>query len=265
MSSYNDKFEKESIPPNTTSQKAYSVKFIAVGDSYVGKSCITTRFVKDKFEEDRIAAIGVEFGSRQIIYNNTNYLVQIWDTAGLENFKSIIREYYKESAVAILVYDITNVESFNNIKNWLEDCKYLAPSKTLLVLIGNKIDKEEERAVTKEIGEEFATENGMLFFETSALSGIGIENVFQKCVENIDKRINEGFYDLNDMSGNGIKKMKNKGENNVLEKKTLTKENKKKKKCCLQNKLLYFLNFFIIIILNNFNLLIFFLKNLINS
>ena len=217
MSSYNDKFEKESIPPNTTSQKAYSVKFIAVGDSYVGKSCITTRFVQDKFEEDRIAAIGVEFGSRQIIYNNTNYLVQIWDITGQEN--SIIRGYYKESAVALLIYDITNVESFNNIKNWLEDCKYLAPSKTLLVLIGNKIDIEEERKITKEMGEDFANENNMLFFETSARSCIGIEYVFQKCIENIDKRINEGFYDLNDMSGNGIKKMKNKGEYNVLEKK----------------------------------------------
>ena len=219
MSSYNDKFEKESIPPNTTSQKAYSVKFIAVGDSYVGKSCITTRFVQDKFEEDRLATIGVEFGERQIIYNNTNYLVQILDTAGQESFKSIIRGYYKESAVAILVYDITNVESFNNIKNLLEDCKYLAPSKTLLVLIGNKIDIEEERKITKEMGEDFANENNMLFFETSARSGIGIEYVFQKCIENIDKRINEGFYDLNDMSGNGIKKMKNKDEYNALEKK----------------------------------------------
>ena len=85
------------------------------------------------------------------------------------------------------------------------------------------------------MGEDFANENNMLFFETSARSGIGIEYVFQKCIENIDKRINEGFYDLNDMSGNGIKKMKNKGENNVLEKKILTKENKKKNKCCLQN------------------------------
>ena len=91
------------------------------------------------------------------------------------------------------------------------------------------------------MGEEFANENGMLFFETSALSGIGIENVFQKCVENIDKRINEGFYDLYDISRNGIKKMKIYGENRVgefiIDKKALAEVNKSKKKnkkkCCL--------------------------------
>ena len=217
------------------------VKFIIVGDSGVGKSQIIIRFVHDKFDKAHGATLSCEYGLKHIIYNNTDYLVQIMDTAGQEQFKSITRGYYKESAVAIVVYDITDELSFNNIKDWLEDCKNLAPSKTLLVLIGNKIDKEEERAITKEMGEEFATENGMLFFETSALSGIGIENVFQKCVENIDKRINEGFYDLNDMSGNGIKKMKIYGENRVgefiVDKKALAEgnksKNKNKKNCCV--------------------------------
>ena len=240
MSLFNDEFEGESIPPNAN-QKAYMVKFIIVGDSGVGKSQIIIRFVHDKFDKAHGPTLSFEYGSKHIIYNNTDYLVQIMDTAGQEQFKSITRGYYKESAVAIVVYDITDELSFNNIKDWLEDCKNLAPSKTLLVLIGNKIDKEEERKITKEMGEEFATENGMLFFETSALSGIGIENVFQKCVENIDKRINEGFYDLNDMSGNGIKKMKIYGENRVgefiVDKKALAEGNKSKKKnkknCCV--------------------------------
>ena len=165
MSLFNDEFEGESIPPNAN-QKAYMVKFIIVGDSGVGKSQIIIRFVHDKFDEAHGATLFCEYGSKHIIYNNTDYLVQIMDTAGQEQFKSITRGYYKESAVAIVVYDITDELSFNNIKDWLEDCKNLAPSKTLLVLIGNKIDKEEERAVTKEMGEEFATENGMLFFET---------------------------------------------------------------------------------------------------
>ena len=238
MSLFNDEFEGESIPPNAINQKAYSIKFIVVGDSAVGKSNIIIRFVQNIFDEAHLSTIGCEFGTKHIIYNNTDYLVQIWDTAGQEQFKSITRGYYKESAVAMVVYDITNENSFNSIKEWLDDCKNLAPSKILLVLIGNKIDKEDERAVTKEMGEDFANENGMLFFETSALSGIGIENAFQKCIENIDKRINEGFYDLNSISSNGIKKMKIYGENRVggfiVDKKALSEgnKNKKKKKCC---------------------------------
>ena len=140
MSLFNDEFDGESIPPNAN-QKAYMVKFIIVGDSGVGKSQIIIRFVHDKFDKAHGATLSCEYGLKHIIYNNTDYLVQIMDTAGQEQFKSITRGYYKESAVAIVVYDITDELSFNNIKDWLEDCKNLAPSKTLLVLIGNKIDK----------------------------------------------------------------------------------------------------------------------------
>ena len=241
ISSNRDEFEGESIPPYANLEKSFSVKFIIVGDSNVGKSNIIIRFIQDQFDIYHSPTLACEFGTKHIIYNDTDYLVQIWDTAGQEEYKSITRGYYKESAVSIVVYDITNEESFNNIKEWLNDCKNLSPSSTLLVLIGNKIDLEEERKVTKEMGEDFANENGMLFFETSALNGNGIENTFQKCIENIDRRIREGFYDLNDLSKNGVKIRKNQGENNIgentVDKKALAEENKRKKKndCCLYN------------------------------
>ena len=158
-----------------------------------------------------------------------------------EQYKSITRSYYKESAVAMMVYDIRKEESFEHIKVWLEDCKNLTPSSTLLVLIGNKNDLEEERKITKEMGENFANENSMIFFETSALNGSGVDNAFQKCIENIDRRIKEGFYDLNEISRSGIKIMKNNGvdsvSDNIVDKKALAEGTKRKMNinCCIFN------------------------------
>ena len=241
MLSNDYEFEEESILPNINVEKSYGVKFIIVGDSSVGKSSILVRFTSSKFDEKHSPTLSMEFGSKHIIYNNSDYLVQIWDTAGQEQYKSITRSYYKESAVAMMVYDIRKEESFEHIKVWLEDCKNLTPSSTLLVLIGNKNDLEEERKITKEMGENFANENNMIFFETSALNGSGVDNAFQKCIENIDRRIKEGFYDLNEISRSGIKIMKNNGvdsvSDNIVDKKALAEGAKKKKSinCCIFN------------------------------
>ena len=123
--------------------------------------------------------------------------IQIWDTAGQENFRSITRAYYKNSICACIVYDITNRKSFEDVKLWLEDCKSQSPRKILLVLIGNKIDLEDKREVSFEEGEKFAKENNMMFLETSAKNGDNIENIFYNSAAIIDKKIEEKFYDLN--------------------------------------------------------------------
>ena len=223
---------------NNQYEYSYSVKFIIVGDSSVGKSNILLRFSRNIFDSGHQATLGIEFANKHLIYNNTDYLVQIWDTAGQENFRSVTRAYYKASAVAMVVYDITKEESFEHIKTWLSDCKELAPNTVLLVLVGNKTDLEEQRVISKERGENLAKENNMLFFETSAKLGDGIEQAFQKSIEAVDQRIRSGYYNLSDSSKHGIKKIVSGNENDngerIIDKKSLSLGKKQKNDdfCC---------------------------------
>ena len=223
---------------NSQYEYSYSVKFIIVGDSSVGKSNILLRFSRNIFDSGHQATLGIEFANKHLIYNNTDYLVQIWDTAGQENFRSVTRAYYKASAVAMVVYDITKEESFEHIKTWLSDCKELAPNTVLLVLVGNKTDLEEQRVISKERGENLAKENNMLFFETSAKLGDGIEQAFQKSIEAVDQRIRSGYYNLSDSSKHGIKKIVSGNENDngerIIDKKSLSigKKQKNDDFCC---------------------------------
>ena len=217
---------------------SYSVKFIIVGDSSVGKSNILLRFSRNIFDSGHQATLGIEFANKHLIYNNTDYLIQIWDTAGQENFRSVTRAYYKASAVAMVVYDITKEETFEHIQSWLKDCKDLAPKTVLLVLVGNKTDLEDQRVISKERGENLAKENNMMFFETSAKSGKGIEEAFQKSIEAVDQKIRSGYYNLSDSSKHGIKKIVSGNENDngerIIDKKSLSigKKQKNDDLCC---------------------------------
>ena len=174
----------------------YLLKYIIIGDSSVGKSNLLLRYAHDKFNEDYQATIGVEFGAKNVEINNKTFRIQIWDTAGQENFRSITRAYYKNSVCAIIVYDITNKESFNNIQNWIEDCKNQCPKTVFFVLVGNKNDLENERKVSFEEGKKFADSNDILFFESSAKTGNNVEDIFYKSAECISERIIKNDYDL---------------------------------------------------------------------
>ena len=182
----------------------YLFKYIIIGDSSVGKSNILLRYIHDKFNEEFQSTIGVEFGAKNIKIEDKIYRIQIWDTAGQETFRSITRAYYKNSVCACVVYDITNRNSFQNVKSWIEDCKKQSPKTVFLVLIGNKVDLEDRREVSYEEGSIYAQKNGMLFFETSAKTGKNIEEIFMNSSYEIAKRINNGFYDLTN-ENNGIK------------------------------------------------------------
>ena len=167
----------------------YLIKYVIVGDSAVGKSNLLLRFTQGSFNSAYQLTIGVEFGSGRIVVGNEIFRVQIWDTAGQENFRSITRSYYKNSACALLVYDISKKESFESIQSWIDDCKSAAPETVLMVLVGNKSDLTDERKVSEEEGREFAEKNGLLFFETSAKTGENVKEVFQESTAEIAKRI----------------------------------------------------------------------------
>ena len=212
----------------------YLLKFIVIGDSSVGKSNILSKFKNDKFDEKTHPSIGVQFIAKNIVLDKTTYRLQVWDTAGQENYRSMTKIYYKNSSCAFIVYDITEKESFNHIESWIIECKKMTPESVLLVLIGNKCDLKEDREVSYDEGSNFAKKNNMLFFETSAKNGDNIENIFKESVTYIDKNIKEGKYDLSD-DACGVKICKNEKSINIDEfdyESTVGKTVNMKKKCC---------------------------------
>lgn len=183
---------------------AYLFKYIIIGDTGVGKSCLLLQFTDKRFQPVHDLTIGVEFGARLIPIDNHQIKLQIWDTAGQESFRSITRSYYRDAAGALLVYDITRRESFNHLSRWLEEARQNGNPNMTIMLIGNKSDLEHRRAVSTKEGEIFAQENGLIFLETSAKSAANVETAFIKTAENIYEKIKEGVYDPS-REGNGVK------------------------------------------------------------
>ena len=130
--------------------------------------------------------------AKYVPIKNYNIRIEIWDTAGQEAFRSITRTYYKSSTCALIVYDITDKKTFENVATWLNECRDMCYKDILICLVGNKTDLEEKRVVSKEEGQKFADDNGLLFFETSAKSGENIEEMFNKCTEDIVTKIESG-------------------------------------------------------------------------
>ena len=174
----------------------YLLKYIIIGDAAVGKSNLLLRFAQNDFKAEYQLTIGVEFGAKNIDINNKKFRLQIWDTAGQENYRSITRAYYKNSVCAILVYDISNRESFEHISNWIEDCLAQSPKTVFMVLVGNKSDLNENRKVSFQEGQEMAKNNHLMFFETSAKTGENVDKIFEDSAKEISNKINQGYYDL---------------------------------------------------------------------
>ena len=189
---------------NKTETIYYSLKFIIVGDQSVGKTNILHRYAKGIFSSEYHITIGMDFLSQNIELNNNIFHLQLWDTAGSEKFRSVTRGYFSNSACAIVVYDITNEKSFESVKEWVEECKLYTNKTIHLVLVGNKNDLNEKRKITKEQGKELATEYGMEFYESSALTGDNINEIFVDSCKIIDNNIKNNLYDLNNPS-NGIR------------------------------------------------------------
>ena len=163
-------------------------KILLLGDSTVGKTCFLLRYTDDTFLDLHMATIGLDYRLKTMILDDHKIVkVQLWDTAGQDKFRAITRNYYKGARGIILIYDVTNVKSYENIKKWINEIKEEIAEKVTIVLIGNKIDNEAERKISKEQGEKLASDYNVQFFEASAKTGKGVnESVFylvQKIVE----------------------------------------------------------------------------------
>ena len=166
-----DEFNIELLPEDFA-QYDISFKIIVIGDSGVGKSCLTTQAVRNNFEEFYTATIGFEFLTFNMRINNNVLKLQIWDTCGQEVYKSLITNFYRNSSLALILYAINNMDSFKHAETWLNELKAQANPNVKIFLVGNKSDLEDERVVSKEDGERFRDEKNLdKFIETSAKTG----------------------------------------------------------------------------------------------
>ncbi|CAD8169059.1 unnamed protein product [Paramecium pentaurelia] len=213
----------------------YLFKFIIVGDTSVGKSCLLLKYTEGKFKEEHDATIGVEFGSQVFKYKNKQFKIQIWDTAGQESFRSITRSYYKGSIGVLLVFDITNRQSFHNIVRWYNEILDCAHEYVDIVIVGNKIDLERERQVSVEEGKLFAEQYKINYIETSAKTGQYVDSVFQQMAMRIYDKIENKLVDQNNENlGIKLGTFYRNDEEDDKEQQTSLGQKKKKKKddCC---------------------------------
>ena len=152
-------------------------KLLIIGESGVGKTCLLLRFTDDSFTANHLTTIGIDFKIKIINLENKLIKLQIWDTAGQERFRTITKTYYKGAHGIILTYDVTDQNSFKNIRNWIKQIEANAQTSVKKVLVGNKCDKPD-RVVTEEEGKKLADDYNMSFFETSAKTNQNVTEVF---------------------------------------------------------------------------------------
>lgn len=157
----------------------YLFKIVVVGDHNCGKSCILLRFAENAFRSDHISTLGVDFKLKTIKLGRDKIRLELWDTAGMERYRTIYNSYYHSAHGVVCVYDMTSEKSFDNLENyWLKEIKQHAPQNAVLMLIGNKADLETERKVDFSRAEKLATRLGVSLYEVSAKTGINCEDAF---------------------------------------------------------------------------------------
>lgn len=205
------------------------MKILLLGESAVGKSNLLLRYSRDEFKIDMRSTIGVEFQSKYLKLKDLNIKAQIWDTAGMERYRSITSAYYRGAKGVIIVYDITRRETFNCVDKWLDDFRENSDKDVCVVLIGNKSDLEEKRMVSVQEGEEKAREKGLAFVETSAKENSNVSNAFESLFEEI-LRTNRECIDYINNRKNGKRNIIGDGKNIIVENEN--KNENKGSRCC---------------------------------
>ena len=202
-------------------------QLLIIGDATVGKTSILTRFTDDKFSTNYLNTVGLDFFSKDEVFNNKKVRIKIWDTAGQERYRALTQGFFKSAHGIIITYDVSNVDTFENLKYWIQSIHTnLGENDSIkIIIIGNKIDLERE--VSLEDAQKYAEDNGYKYFETSAKTGKGV-------IESIRFLVQE-IIDCQDKKQNNI----NNGNDNNIANVILNSDNKnnkkdddKKKKCC---------------------------------
>ncbi|XP_059835040.1 ras-related protein Rab-26 isoform X1 [Hemitrygon akajei] len=178
-------------PSLSNSSEFYDIAFkvMLVGDSGVGKTCLLVRFKDGAFLAGSfISTVGIDFRNKVLNVDGVKVKLQIWDTAGQERFRSVTHAYYRDAHALLLLYDVTSKTSFDNIQAWLTEIHEYTTQSVVIMLLGNKADATQERAVKKEAGEKLAKEYGVPFMETSAKTGLNVELAFMAIAKELKHR-----------------------------------------------------------------------------
>ena len=194
----------------------FQLKILLLGDSFVGKTSLILKYIDGYFSENHISTIGIDFKEKKINYKNMEIILQIWDTSGQERFRSLAKSFYNKADGILFVFDVSNKESFENLKYWLNDTNIEKDAKKIIV--GNKIDLQEQRVISKEKMEKLGeANNNIKSFETSARTGENVTQIFEELAELI--LANKSEEEINKLCPKKKQKLDNKKEN-------------KKKNCC---------------------------------
>ncbi|CAF0858648.1 unnamed protein product [Adineta steineri] len=177
----------------------YMFKLLIIGNSSVGKTSFLFRYADDSFTSAFVSTVGIDFKVKTVFRHDKRVKLQIWDTAGQERYRTITTAYYRGAMGFILMYDITNEESFNAVQDWCTQIKMYSWDNAQVVLVGNKCDLDQDRAVTQERGQRLADQLGLEFFETSAKENINVKAVFERLVDIILEKMSDA---PEDPSGN---------------------------------------------------------------
>lgn len=178
---------------NTDQHFDYMFKILIIGNSSVGKTSFLFRYADDSFTSAFVSTVGIDFKVKTVIRKEKRMKLQIWDTAGQERYRTITTAYYRGAMGFILMYDVTNEDSFNSVQDWVTQIKTYSWDNAQVILVGNKSDIERDRVISYDRGKQLADQLGLEFFETSAKENINVKNVFERLVDIICDKMSDGL------------------------------------------------------------------------